>query len=156
VSVANDRSTPGVYSPSFAEMLWREGRAAWTGPSWPEGHPQLAGALREVRAWTAERGLVWLVVYVPDRAALDPAVTARIGPPPIGSDPDRPRRWLKSASAAVGADAFLDLTDTFVGALDGREPLWLPDDTHWSTHGRLIAAEQIAAQLLRHPRFAAQ
>lgn len=155
-SVVRDRSLPGVYSPSFAEMLWREGRAAWTGPSWPEGHPQLARALRAVRAWTAERGLVWLVVYVPDRAALDPAVAARIGPPPAGSDPDRPRRWLKAASAAVGADAFVDLTAAFAGALDGREPLWLPDDTHWSTHGRLIAAEQIAAHLLQHPQFAAQ
>ncbi len=156
VSVANDRTLPGVYSPAFAEMLWREGRKAWTGPVWPDGHPQLAQALRAIRNWTAERGLVWLVVYVPDRAALDPLVAARIGPSKTGADPNRPRRWLRSASEAVGADAFIDLTDAFAAAQRGPEPLWLPDDTHWSTHGRLVAAEQIADQVLRHPQFAAQ
>lgn len=155
-SVARDRTLPGVYSPAFAEMLWREGREAWKGPAWPGGHRQLAQALRAIRNWTAERGLVWLVVYVPDRAALDPLVPARIGPPKTGSDPNRPRRWLRSASKAVGADAFIDLTDAFVAAQRGPEPLWLPDDTHWSTHGRLIAAEQIAAHVLRYPQFAAQ
>lgn len=147
-AIAYDLQRPGVYAPSFAEMLWREGRRAWQGPEWPDGHAPLRNALRRIGAWTRRRGALWLVVYVPDRAVLDPAVAERIGPPDMGADPDRPRRWLSRAAVDVGVDRYIDLTPAFAEAVNTGATLWLPEDTHWNTAGRRLAAEQIAAALI--------
>lgn len=146
-SAEQDRYRAGVYPPAFAEMLWREGRRAWTGPDWPQGHARLQEALERIGRWTRQRGVAWLLVYVPDRAALDPAVAARIGPPPPGSDPDRPRRWLRAAVDQAKVDRYLDLTPAFASAVKTGDAPWLPDDTHWSTVGRRLAAEAIAAEV---------
>lgn len=109
------------------------------------GFAPLATAIQTVRGLAASRGLRPVVVVAPAKAEVHPEELAAQGPAISGG-----------AFAAEVADRCrvegvpcLDLLPAMRdrARTPGADPLYWPDDTHWSPAGHALAAEAIAAFL---------
>jgi len=106
-----------------------------------------AAAILDFRDQLAAMGIALLVVPVPGKASVYPdRLTRRLnGPLTAGPTP----RLIADLERA-GVDV-VNLFDVFAGVrshADAANPLYLPQDTHWSPEGMRLAAEATARKLL--------
>jgi len=103
-------------------------------------------AVAVLRDWFAAQGSQVVYVLVPDKATVYPELVpgrfdSRLRPPSSFVDA------MHARLEALGVP-YVDLHSAFVAdRAAGGEPLYWPDDTHWSPHGVRVAARATAERL---------
>ncbi|MDR3617768.1 MAG: GDSL-type esterase/lipase family protein [Paludisphaera borealis] len=104
--------------------------------------------IAEAREICREQGIAFVVVFIPTKF--------RVYRDLCDFDPDSPcRKWrvddlpaaMKQAVERLGADVeFIDLTRRLQDEAAAGTLVYLPDDTHWSSAGHRVAAEELATR----------
>lgn len=111
-------------------------------------------AIIDFREQLQARGVDLLIVIIPTKAEIYPEKLSEHAPGPEGPWVTPWCRKLQGELAAAGVDV-VDLLPAFMAERDsGDEPLYMPQDTHWTNRGVQLAARLIARRVRRYPWFA--
>jgi len=115
---------------------------------------RVENVVAEASAICRERGIAFAFVFIPakfrvyrDLCTFDPASPCR-----TWKLDDLPAAMAKAVER-LGADvAFVDLTPRLRDEAAAGTLVYLPDDTHWTSAGHRVAAEELATRLAALPR----
>lgn len=112
--------------------------------------------LLELRDLLRQKDVALVVLLIPDEVQVDARVfaevLARFGGRAGDFDLDLPNRRLRGFLEAAGVEVLDILAD--LRQRHQAEPVYLPEDTHWSGAGHALAADRLAEALL--PRLRAR
>ena len=125
-----------------------------------ESHPWLDGAwkdhlenISDFDARMKRRGLKFLVVMIPTKEQITPALANKPGSPDYGDgDLDQPNKILRAYMKSKGV-AFFDLLEPLRAS--GKSDLYFSKDFHFSPAGEALAGKLIA-QRIRYKRLLPQ
>jgi hypothetical protein len=109
--------------------------------------------LAEAHSLCRRQGIQLVVMFIPSkfRVYRDLCTFDRDSPCLAWPDNDLPRA-LKAKLDEISAEiSFLDLTPRFHAEAARGSLIYLPDDTHWSSEGHRVAAQELAGFLRAHP-----
>jgi hypothetical protein len=110
---------------------------------WEEAEGYLLAFDRACR----EAGVPWILHIIPSGVQIDQdlraRVLARLDSPAELYDFDAPHRRLRAFARAQGI-TFVDPLARMRELHDAHDPLYIPDNTHWSVRGNHISGEALA------------